>query len=268
VTSLPAKPKKTNAQRISFEVSQVLRIDMPAPGLDAANLSPRPCAMLASPSVAAKARDRGLTVTERKRSEDEATAAAAAAETLQHKRTPRETPVEPNGLPMAACKLGRGRAAMNGSVELGGGVRALEERKQSALQAIEFRPTSKVMAVAPAGSGKLDEMPYRRDFEIGTDAGEAAFGVAMDWFLDKNFDNQGIEARSLDHHVTAAGSFGFWHEQNGHGKCVEWKQVVNGWELHALKNAAGELIVPTTASLLEFALLVRRVANGCSKRDG
>ena len=40
---------------------------------------------------------------------------------------------------MAACTLGRGRAAMNAPLNLGGEVRLMEERKQSLAQAIELK---------------------------------------------------------------------------------------------------------------------------------
>ena len=39
----------------------------------------------------------------------------------------------------------------------------LEERKASLLAAAEFRPTHRVVAVAPVGTGKLDEAPDRMD---------------------------------------------------------------------------------------------------------
>ena len=39
----------------------------------------------------------------------------------------------------AACTLGRGRAAMDAPLNLGGEVRLMEERKQSLAQVIEYR---------------------------------------------------------------------------------------------------------------------------------
>ena len=52
---------------------------------------------------------------------------------------------------------------MNTPLQLGGAVKNLEERKASLLAAAEFRPTHRVVAVAPVGTGKLDEAPDRMD---------------------------------------------------------------------------------------------------------
>ena len=166
--------------------------------------------------------------------------------------------VEPSSgeAPASARKLGRGRAAMNAPLKLGGAVQAMEERKASLMNAAEFRLTSKVTAVAPAGTGKLDGVPDRMDFEVGTAAGAAEFAEKMLSFVEENFEHAGIEARSADEHVKKAGFYGYWHERRGHGKCVEWWQVENGWELHALKNEAGDPVVPSFAAVMEFALLV------------
>jgi hypothetical protein len=112
-------------------------------------------------------------------------------------------------------------------------------------------------AVAPAGTGKLDEVPDRMDFEIATAAGAAQFAESMLSFVEKNFEHAGIEARSADEHEKKAGFFGYWHEKRGHGRCVEWQQVDLGWELRALKIESGEPIVPSFAAVMEFALLVR-----------
>ena len=79
----------------------------------------------------------------------------------------------------------------------------------------------------------------------------------MKEYVDKNFKHAGIEARSADQHELKTGFFGFWCEKRGHGKCVEWVQVENGWELRAMRDNAGDLIVPTFAAAMDFALLVR-----------
>ena len=76
----------------------------------------------------------------------------------------------------------------------------MEERKQSLAQAIEFRPTSKVTAVSPAGAAKLSEIPDRRNFEHGTAAGEEAHAAAIRLFVEKNFEHGGIEQHSVEQH--------------------------------------------------------------------
>ena len=72
-------------------------------------------------------------------------AADVAVAMLRHTITSRQTPVVNNRSPMAACTPGRGRAAMNAPLNLGGEVRLMdmEERKQSLAQAIKH--TDKMM---------------------------------------------------------------------------------------------------------------------------
>ena len=54
---------------------------------------------------------------------------------------------------------------------LGGGEQNVEDRKASLMEKADFRPTQKVTSVAPAGAGKLDDLPDRMDFEVATAAG-------------------------------------------------------------------------------------------------
>ena len=236
--------------------------------------------MLASPCLAAQreARNRGPSVTERRAVE--AAAAEAEQERLEQQRLARRGTASRvvstalvlssrNGageVPLGTRKLGRGRAAMNTPLQLGGAVKNLEERKASLLAAAEFRPTHRVVAVAPVGTGKLDEAPDRMDFEVATASGAAEFSAAMIAYVDKTFDGAGIEARTADAHEVSAGFFGYWHEMRGHGVCVEWQQLDNGWELRAVRGVTGELTVPTFASVMEFALLVSRVCERVASR--
>jgi hypothetical protein len=209
-------------------------------------------------------RNRGPTMSEQRA----AAAAAEAAEAEERAAARARAPLVVASTTMAgratakqrpegACTGDRGRAAMNAPIQLGGGVQNVEDRKSSLMEAAEFRPTQKVTSVAPTGAGKLDELPDRMEFEVATAAGAAAFSEAMMEFVDKNFNAAGIEARSADQHELKTGFFGFWHEKRGHGKCVEWVQVENGWELHLVKDSKGDLVVPTFAAAMEFAFLVR-----------
>ena len=52
-----------------------------------------------------------------------------------------------------ACHLGRGRAARNAPLTLGGSAPAMEERKQTLLAKAESRRLSLVVGLAPAGAG-------------------------------------------------------------------------------------------------------------------
>jgi hypothetical protein len=110
--------------------------------------------------AAAKKRERGPSVSER-RAAEEAAAAEVAAKAKRTKLAAHgsaavtivEEEVAVDGKPMGSRSLGRGRAAMNLPLKLGGSVQAMEERKASLMAAVEFRPTAKMTAVAPAGTG-------------------------------------------------------------------------------------------------------------------
>lgn len=168
-------------------------------------------------------RNRGISITEQ-RAADAAAAAAAEQQRRQARADGadgrRDAP-HSGERPAGACKLGRGRAALTLPLALGGGVQAVEDRKASLMEKAEFRPTKKVTAVAPAGAGKLDELPDRMNFEIATAAGAADFTNMMLEFVEKNFAHAGIEARSADQHELKTGFFGYWHEKRGHGRCEQ-----------------------------------------------
>ena len=195
------------------------------------------------PSAATKGaltRNRGPTLTDRRAAEEAAAMekekerAAARARAAQAKEAA-IVPVASAAVAAAARPSGagdgsRGRAAMNAPVKLGGGVQNVEDRKASLMEKAETRPYSKVTSVAPTGAGKLDELPDREDFELETEDGAAALAEAMFEFVDENFDTAGIEARSADQHECKTGFFGYWHKKRGHGECVEWVEVENGWE--------------------------------------
>ena len=118
------------------------------------------------------------------------------------------------------------------------------------LAAAEFRPTRKVVAVAPAGAGKFDSMPDRDDYAAGAE-GEAAFARDFEQFVESNFDGKGVELRTIDQHELKVGFFGAWHERCGHGKCVEWQLVEHGWTL-AQVIVDGVPVVPTAAAVMSF----------------
>ena len=218
---------------------------------------------------AAKGRARGTSVTERRAAEqaammaDEAAKQAAKKTKSSKASTVRGAVVHTllacaatsAGVPAAACALGRGRAARNAAFAIGGDVESVEKQKATLLKKAEWRPTSRVTDVAPAGTSKLGELPDRDAFAAGA-AGAAQFSEAMMDFVDENFSGAGIEARSADEHEKRAGFFGYWHERRGHGACVEWRQEANGWRLHALADETGKMVVPSLASVLEFVLLV------------
>ena len=130
------------------------------------------------PSAATKgaaARVRGPTLTERRAAEEAAAmekekerAAARARATQAKSAAIMPAASAPARAPAGACAGNRGRAAMNAPLKLGGGVQNVEDRKASLMEKAEYRPTSKVTSVGPAGAGKLDELPDSDEFEKET----------------------------------------------------------------------------------------------------
>ena len=118
----------------------------------------------------------------------------------------------------------------------------------------ESRRSSTVFSLAPAGAGKLDEMPERDEFEA-TDDGTRAWMANFFDFLDKNFSSSGGQGRALDQHELRAGFFGEWHARNGHGRIVQWEKEENGYRLQPI-TSGGEPVVPSVAAVCAFALQV------------
>ena len=148
---------------------------------------------------------RGPSISERRAVEEAEEMAKAAAKEVAKKAkksSVREAVVQTlvacaaaaGGAPLAACVLGRGRAARNTPISIGGDVQNMEKRKATLMKKAEWRPTRKLTDVGPAGSSKLDDMPDRDDFAAGAE-GAAEFSEIMLGFVDRNFTNGGIEAR-------------------------------------------------------------------------
>ena len=197
-------------------------------------------------AVREQPRDRCLSVTER-RTHEEAERAAEAAAAAKKKKTVSAVvaavmaPATP--LPNGVGVQGRGRALSNVPLTNdANSLAALQERKQSLLAAAEFRPMRSIVAVTPAGAAKFDEMPDRDDYAAGDD-GEVAFAADMEKFVAENFQGKGVELRTIDQHELKTGFFGCWHAKGGHGECVEWVELDNGWELRIVERD-GKPVVP------------------------
>ena len=232
--------------------------------------------VLASPAAAVKqGRQRGPTVQERRREEEEAAAAkeATSARTVIKKAAKARSPVIevvmangalPMALPNGVGIQGRGRASMNGRLSDGiNCVAAMQERQQSLLAAAEFRPARAVVAVAAAGAGKFDGMPDRDDYEAGA-RGEQQFERDFEKYVEENFDGKGVELRTIDTHELKTGFFGAWYERSKHGRCVEWQQQDNGWQL-AMVRSDGEPVVPSAAVVMSFICQMAKGDQKCPK---
>ena len=108
--------------------------------------------MLSSPAAAAKLhpRERGTPRSQRMLLEQQACASASRLLRRSRSLPLRSSSGAPGEIfkPNGARDLGRGRAAMNMPLKLGGSVQNLEDRKQSLMEKAEFRPTHKVSECA------------------------------------------------------------------------------------------------------------------------
>ena len=120
-----------------------------------------------------------------------------------------------------------------------------------------------IVSVTPAGAAKFDEMPDRDNYAAGED-GEAAFAVDMEKFVAENFDGKGVELRTIDQHELKAGFFGCWHAKGGHGECVEWVELENGWELRMVERD-GKLVVPSVAACMSWICQMSKGDKKCPK---
>ena len=110
------------------------------------------------------------TIVYKQRQADKAEEAARAA------RRQRQTNVVASTAAVATvgnglCSVGRGRAARNAPLEREGAAPAMEQRKATLLAKAECRRSADVVPLAPAGAGKLDDMPERDSFGAGSDGG-------------------------------------------------------------------------------------------------
>ena len=210
-----------------------------------------------SAAVAAKARNRGPSVLER-RATEERQAAAAADAAAQKKRSSRGYLAAKDGAHQLCassgrglCVLGRGRAALNAPLQIGGAAPAMEHRKQTLMQKAECRRSSDITPLAPAGAGNLDEMPERDEFVNSAEWEDKFFE-----FVLKNFSSSGGQGRAVDLHERCTGLFGEWHKRNQHGDIVEWKKEENGYRLEMLV-IKGKPKLPSVASVMQFAMQAR-----------
>ena len=163
---------------------------------------------LRSPAAAARQRERGPSVSERRAAEEAAAAGAeedrAAARAAARVNATAVVNTSGESKVNGACQLGRGRAARNAPLTLGGSAPAMEDRKQTLLAKAESRRLSLVVGLAPAGAGKLNEMPERDTYAAGS-AGNDAWEAEFFDFVNKNFSGTGGQLRAADQHELRAG---------------------------------------------------------------
>ena len=240
------------------------------PSAKLANAPLMPVALNSPAAKVKEGRERGPSVLETLRKQEEAQ--ELAANTAKRSRSIAATVARGavqvrTDLPNGVGVLGRGRAARNVALDSDGScLPGMMARKQTLLEKVGSRPISAMVAIAPAGLGSLDAMPDRDDYPAG-EAGNVAFDADWAKYTDKHCSRRAGQTRSEDQHELKAGWFGYWHERRGNGKCVEWMQKDNGYELQ-LVEVDGLPVVPRVGSICEFVSLMAKGSKGKCPKGG
>ena len=124
-----------------------------------------------------------------------------------------------------------------------------------------FRETKKIEPLLPHGGGGLKlAVPKRKEYGKEGDEGDAAHAAAMKQFSVKEFGSTHVQGKSIDARMRRVGLFGYWLEQNGYGKYVEWQ--MKSWK----KKAKARVLVayerdktprvPSEAAMMEYVLVM------------
>ena len=105
-----------------------------------------------------------------------------------------------------------------------------------------------VRGVEPSGAADFEAVPGREEYDLDED-GSAAWAQDMLEFADDNFNDAGIEVRSMDQRDRSVGLFGDFCERMGHGKFVEWRADEESGGLYKL-----EMVTQVRAASLKSAV--------------
>ena len=122
-----------------------------------------------------------------------------------------------------ASKCGRVRLhAVQGAAQSSSGLGVDDERRKSLADKGWARRTAVVNSVGASGAASFELVPGREQFGPGDDAA-AEWERQMLQFTEDNFEDTGIEVRSMDKRDREIGLFGDFLERVKHGKFVEWR---------------------------------------------
>ena len=101
-----------------------------------------------------------------------------------------------------------------------GGLEADDERRKSLSEKGWARRSVVMHGLGPSGADELEAVPGREAYGAG-DEGAARWAEDMLEYNENNFNDAGIEVRSLDQRERKVGLFGDFLERVGHGKFLE-----------------------------------------------
>ena len=229
-----------------------------------------------SAALAARARKRGPTISEQRAAVE--LPVVVGVQKKKKEKTQRSgrcvlavTAEEVGGKP---SKITRGRVRANAaqiSVAGQAGLAALVDRQRSLLSAGKYRRTRLMVAVAPAGTADLATCPDRVNYPAGA-MGDVEYEKDMRAFEAGNIGETGSENRTLDMYEREVGWFGWWLQQRGHAKAVEWTQEEGGWRLkpviiqdNSTGMGDGAIVIPSVSSIIEYILKMATGDSSCPK---
>ena len=112
--------------------------------------------------------------------------------------------------------------AVQGPAQSSSGLGVDDERRKSLADKGWARRTAVVNSVGASGAASFELVPGREQFGPGDDAA-AEWERQMLQFTEDNFEDTGIEVRSMDKRDREIGLFGDFLERVKHGKFVEWR---------------------------------------------
>ena len=128
----------------------------------------------------------------------------------------------------------RGRARLHGVMQSSAGLEVDDDRRKSLGEKGWARRAVVVRSVEPSGAAVFEAVPGREEYDSGEE-GTAEWEKSMLEFADGNFNDAGIEVRSMDQRDRQVGLFGDFLDRVGHGKFVEWRADEESGGLYKLE---------------------------------
>ena len=128
----------------------------------------------------------------------------------------------------------RGRVRLHGAEQSSTGLEVDDDRRKSLAEKGWARRSLVVRSVGPSGAADFEAVPGREEYGAGED-GAAEWEKTMLEFAEVNFNDAGIELRSMDQRDLQVGLFGDFLDRVGHGKFVEWRADEESGGLYKLE---------------------------------
>jgi hypothetical protein len=127
----------------------------------------------------------------------------------------------------------RGRARLHSAKPRSSGLE-VDDARCASLAGRKYVRSMIKRGVGPSGGDDIEACPGREEF-AADEEGAARWSEHILAYADENFNDGGIEVRSMDYRDRKVGFFGDFLERVGHGKYVEWVPDEEHGGLYVLK---------------------------------